>query len=143
MLNFIFTITVFTYTLTASASKSFIGKWIGYCDALVQTQSSQICSYIFNQNKSGLYTCEKFKDLRCTLPNGKKTELIFSYSDKKIANTIAKLNLNFSSGDLGTETVIIKIDGDILTLNSKDATEKGDKSPTRVLMPPIHYIRDL
>ncbi|MGZ3818797.1 MAG: hypothetical protein ACXVCU_19145 [Bdellovibrio sp.] len=123
-------------------SSKYIGNWKGYCDALPSSQESHICSYKFNSNNSGTYICERFKDLRCSVPAVGHTELKFIYKEKSSTKKSDILELNFENGDFSEETYMVIVNGKILSIIELEAKKRGDKSSLKGASPPYNFVRE-
>lgn len=133
---------IILFSLFSKAELPYVGAWKGYCDPLFETQNSQMCSYKFNKDKSGVYTCEKFKDLRCTESSGEKMELKFSFKDLKGEQNSNQIKLKFKSGEFIEETYVLESKDKILSLTGIEAHKKGEKEPFKATTPVYYFTRE-
>ena len=116
----------------------------GYCEPLPSKHFSILCSYKFNLDKTGSYTCQKFTDLRCTNENKEKTELKFTFRELEKSKKVdgVTLQMSFPSGDFSEEKDLLLLYGDAMSLHAREVTKRDGTTIKDTASRPFFYTRE-
>jgi hypothetical protein len=124
------------FQISISNAASLEGGWQGYCHPFGIAES-RLCSYYFESNGKGSYSCEFYRGHRCEVVSGKYSRMEFEYS--LIDSSKMRLHFGGSSGD---ELIVrYKIKNEKLIETGLKLRKAGQQNWIVGLTEPIYYTR--
>lgn len=108
-------------------NENFDGTWVGFCSPSATSGTSKLCTYVFKKDGSGDFSCEYFKDLRCTTKDTKTLKAGFKFMAIGVNEKDAKLNIDYADReDIRQEKARAFITGDVLRLQIYEVLRMPD-----------------
>lgn len=132
-------LSIFNLKIYAAESNTVIGSWLGYCDPISPAEGSRLCSYKFQKDNTGIYSCDFFSDLRCKNKTKKnfKNEFTYQIPEKQ------QIKITYSNDkEFEYELDRIVIDGELMRQIGLEVKKRSEKEPYKAHVGPFYFTKE-